>query len=285
MKFENVEKIKNAIIQNAKEIMPYKPMGTPIEMFNKVREVLTKIPESEIKEAYVENNNIIGHYKIGENKNIDNPEKYASFINVNISVGKLETTIVFSNDKDFLSIQFNTDKTKDDVDIKEHNFSKAVNNFIETNSESFNELNEKGIEVFKDKIKEQFNDISFNAFKENKIDSSFDRLNQILKSKLNDIDKFKEIVEKAFGNPFDKAIEESKKEPIITLEDGTVLGVEYKDDKLYAGFITNTGLQHNYEIDYDKDLSVDENLQNLYDKIIESNDFESNTENDFDDCE
>ena len=78
-----------------------------------------------------------------------------------------------------------------------------------------------------------------------------------------------EGLEEGYDPLFD-ALKDSGKSPIFAFDDGTVYGVEYKDGKLYAGSISNAGMSHQYEIDYDDDLDVDVNLQNLYDKIIET---------------
>lgn len=58
---------------------------------------------------------------------------------------------------------------------------------------------------------------------------------------------------------------------IIEFPNGEYAYVEYADGKLYAGSATNTGIIHEYEMDYDKDFDVDRNLQNFFDKIIEEN--------------
>lgn len=46
------------------------------------------------------------------------------------------------------------------------------------------------------------------------------------------------------------------------------LYIDYKDGKLIAGMTTNAGIVPEYQIEYDDEKSVDENLQNLYDEII-----------------
>ena len=55
------------------------------------------------------------------------------------------------------------------------------------------------------------------------------------------------------------------------MPNGEYFGVQYKDGKLVAGSITNTGMLNEYEIDYDEDFSLDENLSNLYETISEEN--------------
>jgi len=69
-------------------------------------------------------------------------------------------------------------------------------------------------------------------------------------------------------NPLSDALKKSGKSPILEMDDGKTYGVEYKDGKLYAGGITNSGIFHDFEIPYDSDFSVEENLQNLYDVIM-----------------
>lgn len=58
---------------------------------------------------------------------------------------------------------------------------------------------------------------------------------------------------------------------VIEFPNGEYVCVEYDDGKLYAGSATNTGIIHEYEMDYDKDFDVDKNLQDFFDKIIEEN--------------
>lgn len=58
---------------------------------------------------------------------------------------------------------------------------------------------------------------------------------------------------------------------IMEFPNGEYVYVEYVDGKLYAGSATNTGIIHEYEMDYDKDFDVDKNLQDFFDKIIEEN--------------
>lgn len=58
---------------------------------------------------------------------------------------------------------------------------------------------------------------------------------------------------------------------IMEFPNGEYVYVEYVDGKLYAGSATNTGIIHEYEMDYDKDFDVDKNLQDFFDKIVEEN--------------
>lgn len=59
---------------------------------------------------------------------------------------------------------------------------------------------------------------------------------------------------------------------ILAPDESSVLGVEYKEGKLYAGFICNAGMSHDWEIEYDKDFTFEENLQSLYEVIQENYD-------------
>lgn len=86
--------------------------------------------------------------------------------------------------------------------------------------------------------------------------------------------------------PFAKEIKESKKlkedltdikqeweemtrEPIIEFDDEYYyIEPDWENGKLYAGSATNTGVFHDFEIDLDPDLNLDENIAELYDHII-----------------
>lgn len=56
---------------------------------------------------------------------------------------------------------------------------------------------------------------------------------------------------------------------ILEFPSGDYLYVDYDDGKLIAGGATNTGIIHDFELDYDETKSEDKNIQALYDKIIE----------------
>lgn len=47
------------------------------------------------------------------------------------------------------------------------------------------------------------------------------------------------------------------------------LGVVYENGQLYAGFISNSGVNKQWIIDYDEDFTFEENLQCLGEKIYE----------------
>lgn len=76
---------------------------------------------------------------------------------------------------------------------------------------------------------------------------------------------------------YEDEITESCKKPlkedlpfnIIEFPSGDYVYVGYGDGKLYAGGATNTGIFHEYEVDMEGDEPTDNELQDLYDKIIE----------------
>ena len=58
----------------------------------------------------------------------------------------------------------------------------------------------------------------------------------------------------------------------MTEYDKGILYVDYdeKTNELFAGNATNCGVSKDYSIEYDKDRSLDFNLEGLYDEIIEN---------------
>ena len=58
---------------------------------------------------------------------------------------------------------------------------------------------------------------------------------------------------------------------ILELPNGDVLYLDYNEGNLIAGSATNLGVVPEHEIRYDWDLSLDQNIQNLYDFILENN--------------
>lgn len=60
--------------------------------------------------------------------------------------------------------------------------------------------------------------------------------------------------------------------------EGHELGVEYKNGKLYAGFIFNAGISHDWEMDYDNDSTWEKNLEDLCDLITETWDYDISDE-------
>ena len=53
---------------------------------------------------------------------------------------------------------------------------------------------------------------------------------------------------------------------IIELDEG-VLTIVKRDNKLIAGTVCNVGLLEHYNMDYDYDFSLDENLQSFIEEI------------------
>ena len=51
---------------------------------------------------------------------------------------------------------------------------------------------------------------------------------------------------------------------------GAPYGVEVYDTKIIIGSLSNIGISHDYVIDYDKDFSLDWNLNNAY-EIVSKN--------------
>ena len=58
---------------------------------------------------------------------------------------------------------------------------------------------------------------------------------------------------------------------LLELPNGDAVYLEYKEGNLIAGHAVNTGIIPEWEIRYDWDLSVDENIQHLYEFILENN--------------
>lgn len=128
------------------------------------------------------------------------------------------------------------------------------------------ELKDKGIESF-------HKDFSIVKFRDELPDSEwdFDVLDMVINHP-NDIDLnncYRE--DDLIGESVEDAENPLKdlRSNVLELSDGDYMYVEYKDGKLYAGPATNVGLMPVVTIDYDRDLSVDQNLQNLYDEIEE----------------
>lgn len=56
---------------------------------------------------------------------------------------------------------------------------------------------------------------------------------------------------------------------IITFPSGDYLHIGYDDGIIYAGAMTNTEILRQYEFEYEHDLSVDKNIQDIYEYILE----------------
>ena len=62
---------------------------------------------------------------------------------------------------------------------------------------------------------------------------------------------------------------ENLKSNIITFPSGDYLHIGYDNGIIYAGTMTNTGILRQYEFEYEHDLSVDINIQDIYEYILE----------------
>ena len=62
---------------------------------------------------------------------------------------------------------------------------------------------------------------------------------------------------------------ETLKSNIITFPSGDYLYIGYDNGIIYAGAMTNTGILRQYEFEYEHDLSVDKNIQDIYEYILE----------------
>ena len=58
---------------------------------------------------------------------------------------------------------------------------------------------------------------------------------------------------------------------IDTYDGGMYLGVDYDNetDTMFSGYISNVGVSRNAEMQYDDDLSIEENLCNLYNEVLD----------------
>jgi hypothetical protein len=57
---------------------------------------------------------------------------------------------------------------------------------------------------------------------------------------------------------------------IISPDESCELGVFYENGTLYAGFISNSGANKEWSIEYNQDLTFDDNVELLYDVISDS---------------
>ena len=64
---------------------------------------------------------------------------------------------------------------------------------------------------------------------------------------------------------------ESLKSNILTFPSGDYLYVGFDNGILYAGSMTNTGILRQYEFEYEFDDSVDKNIQDVYEYVLEKN--------------
>ena len=81
-----------------------------------------------------------------------------------------------------------------------------------------------------------------------------------------DRSKLKKLHEGVNDNPL-----KNIRSNVIEFPNGECVYIEYENGKIYAGGATNNGIIREYEVEYDDSLSVDANIQSLYDSIIEEN--------------
>lgn len=120
---------------------------------------------------------------------------------------------------------------------------------------------------------EDFGEEDLKNTEENDTDSNDDAVEddkepeEVNEGKKSSIDrsKLKKLRESVDENPL-----KDLRSNIIEFPNGDYVYIEYKDGKIYAGDATNNGIIHKYEVDYDNALSVEQNIQNLYDKIVEN---------------
>ncbi len=93
-----------------------------------------------------------------------------------------------------------------------------------------------------------------------------------VQERIKDIVEFEEpeieVEDEDLENPLDEL--PLDKERMFQFDNGEYLYIDYADGKLFAGSATNTGIFHDYEIDYDFDATLDDNLEKLYEVIIEA---------------
>lgn len=149
--------------------------------------------------------------------------------------------------------------TKDGDEVYYETFEDAYNAAKGINSNDNDE--EKEYDNIDDDYERSYgpvtNDKEYQAYlkwKEN--GDSFDNIDSKIRNQMGLGEEEEEINNKIGGRGFE-------------MDDGRYLNVELKNGKLYAGSATNSGIMQEYSIDYDSDVSLDQNLQNLYDKITE----------------
>ena len=75
------------------------------------------------------------------------------------------------------------------------------------------------------------------------------------------------IVEEKVETPINPL--EELKSNILTFPSGNYLYLGFENGIIYAGAMTNTGILRQYEFEYEFDISVDKNIQDIYDYVIE----------------
>ena len=82
----------------------------------------------------------------------------------------------------------------------------------------------------------------------------------------NDIDLEKAL--KSFNKKVNEGVEDWRSN-VIDFPSGDYVYVGFEDGKLFAGSATNTGIMHEYEMEIDGDEPTDNDLQDLYDMIVD----------------
>ena len=119
--------------------------------------------------------------------------------------------------------------------------------------------------------------------KDNGVISMFDGMEDIFLPKENDTDNEVEIdlepvieEEPIFEEPIIEKKVETPKNPldelksnILLFPSGDYLYLGFDNGIIYAGAATNTGILRQYEFEYEFDVSVDANVQDIYDYVLE----------------
>ena len=119
--------------------------------------------------------------------------------------------------------------------------------------------------------------------KDNGVISMFDGMEDIFLPKDNNDDNevendFEEVAEEepVFEQPVFKEKVETPKNPldelksnILLFPSGDYLYLGFDNGIIYAGAATNTGILRQYEFEYEFDVSIDANVQDIYDYVLE----------------
>jgi len=135
-------------------------------------------------------------------------------------------------------------------------------------------LKDRGMSVVESVIKEDWVQIEFTSGSNPyiaKTEQELARLQKKYGNKMSKQDDTHYIVDDKETNTFTEGANSEEYIGPISFENGEVLYIVKDGNKLYAGSATNSGVFHDYEMDYDDTFSRDVNLQNFYDKICEEN--------------
>ena len=119
--------------------------------------------------------------------------------------------------------------------------------------------------------------------KDSGVISMFDGMEDIFLPKENDGDNevendFEEVIEEepVFEEPIIEKKVETPKNPldelksnILLFPSGDYLYLGFDNGIIYAGAATNTGILRQYEFEYEFDVSIDANVQDIYDYVLE----------------